>query len=266
MHIPSSVMAFVIVPLVGALANWMLWWDTAEHWTAFVAAHPKRASAVRVLRAIFPHVRKALQSWRSSQSGRAALPVLVAVATAYGVAGVVGLALAGCPHPPPPASDASVSTPRGWTDTARTVLRAIAWSIPAARVVVDAAVQEPQRTMVDRSLASVSEAARGLETAVDAYEARGGDRCAASAAVAGLTDAFVVLAQVLADNGIALGTTLSPIVQSLGAVADMLVPMCQRDAAYASVGDATSRRLHAVEVVAMTHGRTLRPLLDGLRP
>jgi hypothetical protein len=199
------------------------------------------------------------------QSGRAALSALLVLVVGFTAVLPLCVALTGCLRPTPP-SDGGTSTPAAWTDTASTVLHALAWALPAAEVIVDATVPEPQRAVVDRAIAGTVEAATGLQSALDAYVARGGDRCAAYAAVGGLTRAFVVLAQTLADQGIALGTTLTPIVQSLGAIADQLVPACQADAGFASAGDATARTLRAIEADAAAHGRVLRPVLDGLHP
>jgi hypothetical protein len=267
-YLPALI-SLVVLPLVGALLNWALWWDTPAHWDAFAAKYPGRARVIRVLRAVFPHLRKALAAWRDaqtakSQSGSADVATL-AFLGAVGAVLLSGAVLVGCPRPTPP-SDGGTSTPAAWTDTASVVLHALAWALPAAEVVVDATVPQPARAAVDRAIAGTVEAATGLQSALDAYTARGGDRCVAYAAVGGLTRAFVVLAQTLADQGIALGSTLTPIVQSLGAIADQLVPACQVDAGFASAGDATGRALRAIEADAAAHGRMLRPVLDGLRP
>ena len=170
-------------------------------------------------------------------------------------------------QPPPVATDGGTTvTPSSWTDTAATVLRVLSWSIPAAQVIVDGIVPATSRPVVDRSLVAVTDAATRLQGAVSAYNARGGDRCSAYAAVGGLTTALVALAQVLADNGIALGSTLVPVVLSLGAVADQLVPVCQSDAGFASAGASLSTRLHAIELDVGTRGGYLRPVLDNLHP
>lgn len=171
-------------------------------------------------------------------------------------------------QPPPPPSDGGgvVVTPSGWTDTVSTVLRTIGWAIPAAQAITDALVPATARPVVDRTFAAVQDAAGRLQTALDAYNARGGDRCEAYAAVGGVTTAMVALAQVLADNGIALGNTLVPVIQSLGAVTDQLVPACQLDAGYASVGERPMLQVRSIEASAMSRGIVLRPALDNLRP
>ena len=171
-------------------------------------------------------------------------------------------------QPPPPPSDGGgvVVTPSGWTDTASTVLRTIQWAIPAAQAITNALIPAVARPVADRAFLAVQEAAGRLQTALDAYNARGGDRCAAYAAVGGVTTAMVGLARVLADNGIGLGNTLIPVIQSLGAVTDQLVPACQRDAGYASVGEGAMVQVRAIEASAMSRGVVLRPALDNLRP
>ncbi len=174
--------------------------------------------------------------------------------------------LIGATCQPPPPSDGGVFTPSAWTDTVSTVLHTIAWSIPAAQMIVDNLIPGDARPVVDRAFVAVQDAAVRLQTALDAYNTRGGDRCVAYAAVGGVTTAMVSLAQVLADNGIGLGNTLIPVIQSLGAVADRLVPACQLDAGYASVGERSMVRVRAIEASAMADGRVLRPVLNNLHP
>lgn len=131
-------------------------------------------------------------------------------------------------------------------------------------MIVDSLIPAASRPVADRAFVAVQDASTRLQTAVDAYTARGGDRCAAYAAVGGVTTAMVGLAQVLADNGVGMGSTLIPVIQSLGAVADQLVPACQSDAGYASVGEGVMVRVHAIETSASARGLVLRPVLDNL--
>jgi hypothetical protein len=35
--------AVILWPIVTGALNWWLWWDTAEHWDAFVARQPRAA-------------------------------------------------------------------------------------------------------------------------------------------------------------------------------------------------------------------------------
>ena len=171
-----------------------------------------------------------------------------------------------CQPPAPPSDGGVVSTPSGWTDTVSTVLHTIAWAIPAAQMIVDGLIPATARPIVDRSFVAVQDAATRLQGALEAYNSRGGDRCGAYAAVGGVTTAMVSLAQVLADNGIGLGNTLVPVIQSLGAVTDQLVPACQIDAGYASVGEGPMLRVRAIEASSMARGVVLRPVLNNLRP
>lgn len=69
------VVAFVVYPVLTGLLNWVLWWDTPARWDAFVAAHPKRARLVRILRAAHPHVRKVVELWRDTAATRSSLPM-----------------------------------------------------------------------------------------------------------------------------------------------------------------------------------------------
>ena len=137
--------------------------------------------------------------------------------------GALGAAVSAC-TPTPPVDGGVAVTPSGWTSTARVVLDTLRWAVPAARAITDSVVPEPARTQVGRALDATGDAARELSAAVDAYEIRGGDRCAAHAAVGGLHRALVGLARVLADSGIALGTTLERVVDGVASIADALVP------------------------------------------
>lgn len=170
--------------------------------------------------------------------------------------------------PPPPPSDGGVPavTPSSWVDTTRLVLNTLSWAVPSARAITDLVIPEPARTHVGRALGAVTDAAGRLRLSLDAYEARGGDRCAAYAAVGGVHVALVQLAQVLADNGIALGTVLERVADSAASIADALIPACQRDAGWASVGDRVNGELRAIASRAASQGRVLRRDLDNLQP
>lgn len=171
-----------------------------------------------------------------------------------------------CQPPSPPSDGGPVSTPSSWTDTVATVLHTITWAIPAAQAITDALVPATVQPVVDSAFRAVSEASVRLQTALNAYNARGGDQCPAYAAVGAVTTAMVELARVLADNRIALGNTLVPVIQSLGGVVDQLVPVCQADAGFASVGEGPMLQVRAIEAAAMGRGVVLRPALDNLHP
>lgn len=177
---------------------------------------------------------------------------------------VLGAALACTPRPSVDGGPAV--TPTAWTDTARVVLTTLRWALPAARVVLHAILDEPARTVVDRALDAVADAAGRLGTSLDVYEARGGDRCSAHAAAGALGEALLVLTQVLGDNGIALGTTLERVVDSVFAVVDTLVPACDLDAGLRSAGDGANARLRAIYAAVRSRGVVLRHDLDDLRP
>ena len=67
--------AVILWPIVTGALTWYLWWDTAEHWDAFVAKQPRAAFAVRFLRAAGPHLRKLVVAWRDYAASRSALPL-----------------------------------------------------------------------------------------------------------------------------------------------------------------------------------------------
>lgn len=190
---------------------------------------------------------------------RAALRLSLVVLLACGA----GAATQGCPGPVHPVDGGPAVTPSGWTSTARVVLSTLSWAVPAARAITDSVLPEPARTQVGRALDATGDAARELGAAVDAYELRGGDRCVAKAATAGVHRALVGLARVLVDNGIALGTTLERVVDGVASVADALTPACDPDAGWSSAGDAANRELRAIHDGARV---PLRRVLDNLRP
>ena len=191
--------------------------------------------------------------------------MLTAIASrARALVAVLCLACVTChPQPPSPSTPVQVST---WTDTARVVLTTLRWVVPAAKVAVGAVVSEPGRSIVLRSLDGVAQAADGLQHSLDAYERADGDRCAAKASVAGLSSAIVSLARTLAANGIALGSTIERVADSVGSIADALVPACDRDAGWSSAGVALGVELRRVQSEAVARGRVLRHVLDDLQP
>jgi hypothetical protein len=52
------ILTMLIVGAVGALVNWITYKRTPEEWKAYELAHPKRAAFVRIMRVVFPHLRK----------------------------------------------------------------------------------------------------------------------------------------------------------------------------------------------------------------
>lgn len=167
--------------------------------------------------------------------------------------------------PPRPTPEPGPSQPvSGWTSTARAVLSTLRWALPAARAVTDSLLSDPPRTQVARALDAAADAARGLDGALDAYEHRGGDRCVAYAAAGAVSATLGTLAEVLSDNGIAIGVVLGRVVDGVASIADALIPACALDAGWTSAGDTANARLRLVEDVARRRGITLRRDLDGL--
>jgi hypothetical protein len=146
------------------------------------------------------------------------------------------------------------------------VLTTLTWALPAAHAITDMILEDPARTVVGRTLDGVATAAEGLQTALDAYEQRGGDRCAAHAAVGGVRTALVVAAQTLTDNGVALGRVLERVTDTVAALVDTLVPGCDGDAGWRSEGRATNAELRELELRAASRGVILRRDLDHLHP
>ncbi len=225
------------------------------------AARVQRVAPELVAEITPPSPSKVTPVDHSGERGSVRVGTMLALCVAVLVASVTGAVLTGCP-PTPPVDGGVAVTPSGWTSTARVVLDTLRWAVPAARAITDSVVPEPARTQVGRALDATGDAARELSAAVDAYEIRGGDRCAAHAAVGGLHRALVGLARVLADSGIALGTTLERVVDGVASIADALVPACDRDAGWASAGDRANAELRAIS----TGRGPLRRVLDDLRP
>ena len=181
------------------------------------------------------------------------------------VASILALPIGATCHPTPnPDGGVTVSV---WTDTARTILSAIGWAIPAARLVIVAILPASTATLINRVFDAVLDAANRLTVAVDTYTARGGDQCAAYAAAGGLEVAIIQAMQALADHGVALGLPLEQVARSLGSLVDNLVPACDRhDAGWASAGDRFELQLRLTERAANQRGVILRRDLDNIHP
>jgi hypothetical protein len=260
-----------------------------------VAPYPRLRAAVEALAALGPDVLRAVLQLARAVSGRplpsldldardaelASLRAQVArlqarelradlrghashgvLATIVALAAVVMLA-AGCPPRPTPEPGPSQPV-SGWTSTARAVLSTLRWALPAARAVTDSLLSDPPRTQVARALDAAADAAGRLDVALSAYESRGGDRCVAHAAAGGVVVALEQLADVLADNGIALGVVLGRVVDGAASIVDALVPACAADAGWTSAGDLANGRLRLTEDVARRRGIALRRDLDTI--
>lgn len=190
--------------------------------------------------------------------------VIVVIALAVAVVGGI---TAGCTPPTPP-SDGGVPvvTPSDWTRTAHLSVTVGRGLIVVARPIVDALTVDPGQTRARRAFDAADDALVAVGHALDAYEARGGDRCAAYAATGAAVVALHELAQVLADNGIAIGVPIGRVIDLVASVADTLVPACQADAGFASVGQRANDELRAIEQGARVRGVILRRDLDGIAP
>lgn len=171
-------------------------------------------------------------------------------------------------QPPPPPSDGGIPmvTPSGWTRTARLASTVGRGLIPVAQMVTDNIVAEPGRSQVRRAFGIADQALVSLNLAASAYEARGGDRCAAFAAAGAASIALHDLAQVLTDNGVALGEPLGRVVDLVASVVDALIPSCAVDAGFFGAGELANRQLRAVERTASARGVILRRDLDNIAP
>lgn len=172
------------------------------------------------------------------------------------------------PPLPAPPSDGGVPavTPSGWTRTAHLAATVGRGLVAVARPVVDALTEDPGRTRAARAFDATDDALAGLDRAVTAYEARGGDACAAYAAAGAAAVALRELTDVLADNGLAIGVPLGRVVDLVASVADGLIPSCQRDAGWASAGAAANAHQRDVEARARLRGALLRRDLDAIAP
>ena len=204
---------------------------------------------------------------RTGQSGRAYVgPLAVFAAPALAFALLLACTH-GCHPQPVPSSDGAVVSVGGWTDTARQVLSTIAWAVPAARAVITSILPAPAAAIVGRVLDTVADAAQRLRVALDAYSARGGDRCAVYAAVGALDAALSQLTQSLVDHGIALGAVFERAFDAVLSIADNLIPSCDAtDAGWTSAGARGNAYIRSVERAAAARGVILRRDLDNIRP
>lgn len=200
------------------------------------------------------------------QRGSARVGALLSLCLAILVACGLGAMLAGCPPVPPSDGGTPVVTPSGWSQTARLAVTVGRGLLPVAGAIVEATTQDPGRTIARRAFVVADDSLAGLGRALDAYDARGGDRCAAYAAAGAAGVALAELADVLAANGIALGVPLGRVVDLVASVVDTLVPQCQLDAGFASAGRAANERLLTIERAARSRGVILRRDLDAIEP
>ena len=214
---------------------------------------------------IAPEVAEAARK-ASDQAGHVAVRALLALVVGLSVIVPVGVALTGCPPPPPADGGVPVVTPSDWTRTARLSVTVGRGLIVVARPIVETLAVDPGRTRARRAFDAADQALAGLDRALVAYEARGGDRCVAYAATGAAIVTLHELAQVLADNGIAIGVPISRVVDLVASVADTLIPACQSDAGFASVGGRSDATLRAIEDAARARGVILRRDLDGIAP
>lgn len=49
---------FIVIPLVGALFNWVMWQRTPAEWSKLQKEKPRLALFIRLMRAVFIHLRK----------------------------------------------------------------------------------------------------------------------------------------------------------------------------------------------------------------
>lgn len=272
-------------PVVSAVLVLVLRSRTPEEWIALGERSPRAQGAIRLVRALGLDPIKALAALSQIVTGRAPSR---SVAAADAIGRALGqqppraaergharpavlallvlpllLGLAACPPRPTPEPGPSQPV-SGWTSTARAVLSTLRWALPAARAVTDSLLSDPPRTQVARALDAAADAAGRLDVALSAYESRGGDRCVAHAAAGGVVVALEQFADVLADNGIALGVVLGRVVDGAASIVDALVPACAADAGWTSAGDLANGRLRLVEDVARRRGIALRRDLDAI--
>lgn len=200
----------------------------------------------------------------TGERGAVRVGALLVIAGGTLVAMVLGAVLNACTPPPPSDGGTPVVTPSEWTRTARIATTVGRGLIPVAQVIVEATTTDPGRTQARRAFVAADAALVGLDRALDAYDARGGDRCAAHAAAGAAVVALTELAEVLAANGIALGVPLGRVVDLVGSVVDTLVPACNLDAGWASAGRSANATLLGIERDARSRGVILRRDLDRI--
>lgn len=175
----------------------------------------------------------------------------------------------GCLPPQPiPPSDGGIPTvtPSGWTRAAHLSATVGRGLIAVARPIVAAIAVDPGATRAARAFDAADDALVALDHAATAYEARGGDACAAYAAAGAASVALRELTDVLADNGFAIGVPIGRIVDLVASLVDTLIPACQRDAGWASAGAAANAHQRTVEASARLRGVILRRDLDRIAP
>jgi hypothetical protein len=176
---------------------------------------------------------------------------------------VLSATLLACPRPPPPPADGGtpVVTPSSWISTARVVIQGVHWVLPAIDGIVslfpDSTIPAQVKAIVHQSITLVTSpdgTLHAFEEACNIYETRGGDACPAYAAAGLLTRSLMGIASTLAQAGFSIGIDVENLVADLGAIADLLIPACQHDAGFASVGASYRTELDGLRAVAQAHG------------
>lgn len=217
----AALVTLVVLPTIGALVNWMLWWDTPERWDAFAAEHPKQASAIRLLRAVFPHLRKALGYARDALASKYAGPPQSGRASVAAMAVCLVLSLAGmlrCSGPQHP-GDAGAD----WRPGTTIALVVIDGSVHAA-LAEDAATG-----LAGADLATYDAALRGAHDALQSAEghiANGASACQLHTDAALLVDLFERVAAILSAQGKPVPSSIVSGAARLAGVLDAILPPC----------------------------------------
>ena len=223
------------------------------------------------------HARRAASLSASPYRSPASLPAaarrpLGAVTLVTGTMAALSLLVQvgiGCTPQPVPPSDGGpvVVTPSSWVRTARLSVTIGRGLIIPARVIVEAAVSEPGLTRARRAFDVTDRALGGLDLALTAYEARGGDACAVYAASGAAAIALQELAAILVEEGFSFGAPLGRVLDMVASVVDTLVPRCDAaDAGFHSAGRAANTHVSELERRARLRGVILRRDLDRIAP
>lgn len=167
---------------------------------------------------------------------------------------VVGI-LAACPKPNP--NDPTVVVTGSWVARTREIITKVrSISLSSIRIlesinIIPHAVMEGIRIGYD----IVEGATNALETALNSYEASGGDTCRVYATAVALKSAIIALARMLVRNGFWIGLPMEMVADSLFSLIDALLNRCENDAGFRSITSEGNSELRRIQESATTHLR-----------
>lgn len=153
-----------------------------------------------------------------------------------------------------------------WVTRTRSVISSVRRIAPRAKALIRSLSLVPASVLVvvEGAIDGVIRANEFLATSLDSWESHGGSRCGLYSAAQGLRTAILNEATVLAENGLWIGIPMRMIADTLFSVLDVILPSCEVDAGFRSIGRDSDRELDRIRDQAYERGIHLRNDLDSI--